>query len=249
MVIYKTTNKINGKIYVGKDVNHSPSYLGSGTLLARAIKKYGKDNFYKITLENCRSIEHLNEREIYWVKELNATDKRIGYNLTLGGTGGNTMFRKTESEKRKSVEKRLATLEKKYKENPKLKEDVCKNMSEKMKKVWSAPEYTEMMRQKMTNREHTWGSKISAARTGWNADGHYKTSDETREKLRIAGSKNVFVEVSPEMEDTMAKMYQECGPKRMAKRIGISAYVIRRVLKKKGVYEKWRKMRPELNKT
>jgi hypothetical protein len=45
MIIYKTTNIINGKYYVGKDINNSESYLGSGVLLKRAIKKYGKENF------------------------------------------------------------------------------------------------------------------------------------------------------------------------------------------------------------
>ena len=41
MIVYKTTNLINGKIYIGKDMKNNPNYLGSGTILRRAIKKYG----------------------------------------------------------------------------------------------------------------------------------------------------------------------------------------------------------------
>ena len=44
-VIYKTTNLITGKIYVGQDSRDNPQYLGSGIILSYAIKKYGKENF------------------------------------------------------------------------------------------------------------------------------------------------------------------------------------------------------------
>lgn len=88
MIIYKTTNNINGKIYVGKDEKNNPEYYGSGLLLNRAIKKYGKNNFTKEILEVCKSREELNEREIFWIKELNATID--GYNIALGGSGGDT---------------------------------------------------------------------------------------------------------------------------------------------------------------
>jgi hypothetical protein len=47
MVIYKTTNLINGKIYIGQDSNDNKNYLGSGLKLKRAIKKYSKENFIK----------------------------------------------------------------------------------------------------------------------------------------------------------------------------------------------------------
>jgi len=43
--IYKTTNLINGKIYIGQSFKHNCKYLGSGIFLKRAIKKYGIENF------------------------------------------------------------------------------------------------------------------------------------------------------------------------------------------------------------
>ena len=88
MVIYKTTNLINGKIYVGKDAKNNPKYYGSGNLIKLAIKKYGKENFKKEIIEYCLDCVELSKREIYWIKELNSIDKLIGYNLSEGGIGG-----------------------------------------------------------------------------------------------------------------------------------------------------------------
>jgi len=98
MVVYKTTNIITGKIYIGKDESNNPLYLGSGRILKKAIKKYGKNNFIKEIIEECSSRESLNEKEIYWINKYNSTDPKIGYNIAQGGTGGNTYFGKNESE-------------------------------------------------------------------------------------------------------------------------------------------------------
>lgn len=87
--IYKTTNIINNKIYVGKhkhDNNHK--YLGSGNLLKDAIKKYGVKNFKREILEHVTD-ENINQREIYWIRELQSQNLEIGYNISSGGDGGN----------------------------------------------------------------------------------------------------------------------------------------------------------------
>jgi group I intron endonuclease len=94
-IIYKTTNLINGKFYVGKDQNNNPDYLGSGLLLVKAIKKYGRENFVKVILEECL-IEELSDREIYWIAELNAILN--GYNIAIGGKGGDTRAGYTEEQ-------------------------------------------------------------------------------------------------------------------------------------------------------
>jgi group I intron endonuclease len=87
MIIYKTTNLINGKIYVGQDSKNNPKYLGSGIALNNAIKKYGKENFKKEILENCIDKKDMDEKEIYWIDKLDARNKDIGYNITKGGDG------------------------------------------------------------------------------------------------------------------------------------------------------------------
>lgn len=98
-VIYKTTNLINNKIYIGKDKYNNPNYLGSGLLLNKAMKLYGKENFKKEILEKCNTLVILNEKETYWIKTLNSTDRTIGYNIATGGLGGDTFSKKTDEEK------------------------------------------------------------------------------------------------------------------------------------------------------
>jgi group I intron endonuclease len=82
MIIYMTTNNINGKKYIGKDVKNNPKYLGSGFDLQKAIKKYGKENFTKIILETCPNKEELWKREEYWLTLYNAKSNPEFYNRT-----------------------------------------------------------------------------------------------------------------------------------------------------------------------
>ncbi len=92
MYIYKTTNIINNKIYIGQHNGKNANYMGSGIILLRSIKKYGIDNFKKEILEYCETKELLNEREKYWINKYNSI-KPNGYNIDIGGQGGDcTIF-------------------------------------------------------------------------------------------------------------------------------------------------------------
>ena len=82
MVVYKTINQVNGKAYIGKDVQNNPKYLGSGIDLQKAIKKYGKHNFKKIILEKCSNKEELWKREEYWLTLYNVKNNPNFYNRT-----------------------------------------------------------------------------------------------------------------------------------------------------------------------
>ena len=89
MYIYKITNNLNNKIYIGLKtltVKESKSYYGSGTAIKNAIDKYGKHNFTKTILEhNVADWDLLKEREQYWIEYYDSYNN--GYNMTLGGDG------------------------------------------------------------------------------------------------------------------------------------------------------------------
>jgi hypothetical protein len=97
MVIYEITNNINGKIYIGKDVFNKKTYYGSGVLIKRAIKKYGKDNFSKKIIDTANSYEELSKKEVYWINKYRETNDL--YNITKGGDGGDTLSTHPDIEK------------------------------------------------------------------------------------------------------------------------------------------------------
>ncbi len=99
MNIYKITNTINNKIYIGQDSNDIVSYYGGGILIKKAIQKYGKENFIKEILETCSTKEELCEKEQYWISHYNSTNLKIGYNITGGGNSGNYKHTMPESAK------------------------------------------------------------------------------------------------------------------------------------------------------
>jgi hypothetical protein len=85
--IYKTTNLINGKIYIGQHITDKfePKYLGSGLKIIKAIKKYGKENFKVELLHESKNLQRLDSAEIFYIEEYEATNPKIGYNILIGG--------------------------------------------------------------------------------------------------------------------------------------------------------------------
>jgi group I intron endonuclease len=88
-IIYKTTNKVNGKYYVGahKTLDLHDDYLGSGKHLVRAIEKYGVENFTREILYVFNNPEDMYSKEKEIVNE-EFVSNELTYNLKIGGFGG-----------------------------------------------------------------------------------------------------------------------------------------------------------------
>lgn len=132
--VYKITNLVNGKMYIGKrsckkDIEKD-KYIGSGKLLKRAVKKNGIENFKKEILVVCNTEEEAFNEERRIIKELKATESEEYYNIAEGGNG----FTSDEVKKRW--------------EN----EEYRNKIRETTKKLWENPEFREKIKEVNSNR-------------------------------------------------------------------------------------------------
>ena len=90
-ILYKTTNNVNFKIYIGvhkvANTKQSRIYLGSGGAMKKAIEKYGRENFTRVTLAefNCSEDAYEAESEMVTKEFIKRPDT---YNMRTGGRGG-----------------------------------------------------------------------------------------------------------------------------------------------------------------
>ena len=157
MFIYKTTNLINGIIYVGKcsREKYVDNYLGSGTFLRRAIKKYGIENFFREIIEdNISDITILNEREMFWISYYNSRDINIGYNLSAGGEGAFGYHHTEESRDKMKESRKNVEITEEWKENMRKNSWVNRGAENPGRKK----PYTQEERLEQSNRSKGWGS-------------------------------------------------------------------------------------------
>ena len=109
MIIYKITNNINGKIYIGQTIetlykrwNRHCSDSNKNTMaITRAIKKYGKENFSIQKICDCSDQNQLDNSEKYYISFFNSRLPN-GYNILEGGNGGSLL-----KETKDKISKRL----------------------------------------------------------------------------------------------------------------------------------------------
>ena len=240
MYIYKVTNVVNTKIYIGLSthlIENSVDYLGSGILINKAISKYGRENFIKEILENnIDSISLLNEREIFWIKEFNSTDKTIGYNISHGGAGSLGVEKSLETREKLrnanlgKVQEESTILKRSSKIKGMKRTDESKtNISEGLKKYYS--EFPHHMLGKENKHSDETKLKISESHKGKILSDEHKqkisesnkgrhrniVSLETREKL---SKSHLGKTVSKETKNKMSESHKKPQSKIQCDRCG-----------------------------
>lgn len=114
MIIYKATNKINQKTYIGQTTRsikeRIQEHIQRESTIGLAIQKYGIINFSIAKLDEAKDKEDLNKKEIYWINYYNCKAPN-GYNLTGGGEG-------TIDYKHSEETKRIMSIKRKGRLNP-----------------------------------------------------------------------------------------------------------------------------------
>jgi group I intron endonuclease len=212
MIIYKITNKINGKIYIGQTTgplnkrwnDHCCYKKNRCSVVSQAIQKYGKKNFEVKPIAYCDSLEQMNHREPYYIKLLKTLTPN-GYNIKEGGNGGGKCTEETKEKLRQiNLGKRHSAETKEKVSKAGLGHLVSLKTREKLSQAHSNPLVKERKRQAMLGHEvssetrkkisqvllgHEVSSesrkKMSEAKIelpSWNKGGNI--SEETKEKLR-----------------------------------------------------------------
>ena len=259
-IIYKTTNKANNKIYIGqhKTDDDDDKYIGSGIIMLKAIEKYGRNSFVRETLETVSEtygdayIQKINELEIKYIAEYNATNPEIGYNIDEGG-GGHVGYSKTTDE----VKQKLRESHKEAWQNPEFRDNLLKaaksrmtpevkqKISEASKQHWQDPEYRDKCRVVMTPEVK---QKIGEASKRLWQDPEYRDkcrvvmTPEVKQKIGEA-SKRLWQD--PEYRQKVSKSHlgkclkiycyegkEYIGRDNAIKEIGVSCTTLKRMIKK-----------------
>ena len=185
--IYCIKNKINNKVYIGKSKNiyrriyqhlydlKNKRINNENSHFLNAWYKYGKENFEYFILEELTLDDSIcKNRELYWIKKYNSTDREFGYNLRLDSSTQMIVHKET-SEK---ISKRLIK---------EWSEGIRDNHSDKLSQNWlTTPERNKIQSEIMTNNLTKWSYNIYDLNMNFIENCKYQ-------KLKELGLKNSIV--------------------------------------------------------
>ena len=211
MIIYKVTNVINGKVYIGKTKNtlesrkceHIKKSKNPKLYFHSALKKYGNDNFVWEVIYECNNNAELNAAEIKFISEY--ASNKCGYNLTTGGDGGYIFSPNVLSHIGEQTKLRNYKFGNPFKGKTHS-EETKKIISEKMK------EWNKTNNSPMVGKKHSEESKtlMKNARVGWhksNINGFKgkKHSEETKKQI----SENTKGRISPNKDTKLSDTHKK----------------------------------------
>jgi group I intron endonuclease len=204
MIVYLVTNLINGKKYIGMDTKNNPKYLGSGSIIIKSIKKYGRENFKKEILEYCSSLDELEKKETYWIEHFNALIDNNFYNLSDVRKRGINPFKNKTKEELEIIFNKIKSKERNEKIGKSNSKPKPKGFSEKMSQIHKGRKRTKNSKLKQgiklkgrisPNKGKTWtqdkknklGKTIIQMDLNGNFIKEWFTTKEAKEKLKIKG--------------------------------------------------------------
>lgn len=225
--IYKTTNLLNNKIYIGKKVGKfRSSYFGSGILIGQAINKYGKNNFKVRILKYAKDKHILNKLEKHYIKKYrNKFGKRNLYNIGDGGEGWDTVWNhprykeiahlniirrnKIHWSNPINIKKHKQVMKLSYQKNPKLR----KNRKNQIKKLWTTKKYRNSQRKGRKRRK---------------ANGWFKNPKEMSRRLSksLKGMK-AWNKINFNVNRAIRLYRKDVSVREISEIIGVSEHVIR----------------------
>lgn len=188
--IYLTTNKINGKTYVGQHKYKElyDGYIGSGSYLKKAIKKYGKENFEIEYLET----DLTDPAEVDWFEKWYINVLNPDYNLQIGGQGARYRDTIASQEHRK----RLSEISKKRWQDPAYRKMVSESRrgkptgrkGKKLEEFCKDPDHFRKQSSESHKGNIPWNKGMRGVTVAWNKG--KKTSEATRKKQAEAKLRN-----------------------------------------------------------
>lgn len=191
--VYRVTNLINGKIYIGKHMapKEDPlneSYLGSGIAINRAIRKYGKDNFKKEIIAVCETEQDALEieRDIVNIDFIKREDV---YNASVGGYGFTSEYLLKLHSQNPSLGKEIAATRSKKEGWSEAAAENCKRLAKDPKwQAATAKSNREMVKTKRWQDAHRAAIKKRSSDEGWlesNREAGRRRAEDPENKARM----------------------------------------------------------------
>ena len=192
--VYKITNKINGKEYIGKhqtsDLNDG--YMGSGKNLKRAINKHGIENFIKEVLFSFETEEEMNKKESELVTEEYCSRKDT-YNICPGGHGGWGYVNATGLNKKEH--------------SPEMIKHIKERLSQSAKNQWKSEEFRQLQKQ-LTKQKHIEG-KMAKGYFGNRGELDRILTEKANSPESIAKKRNTYARIC-HMQGSKNSQYGTC---------------------------------------
>lgn len=190
-IIYKVTNKINGKVYIGQSVevliqrkcrHTNDAKNGNGYYLHRALRKYGVDNFKWEVIQICKDIDELNQQEAYFIALYDSMN--TGYNLTSGGENYIRSEKTKDILRQINLGKKLSEESKEKMRQSHLGKKLSEETKQKIRQTNLGKKHTPESIKKMSGENHPFfGKHLSVQRKEKLRQINLNRSEETKQKM------------------------------------------------------------------